>query len=62
MKGGARQMPNDPWRQESDHRTMTEAAEIQADHKRMVGVKKQHRKIAKAHSLVGRQLMQAGRR
>ena len=62
MKGGAMPAMDDKWRQESDHRTMTEAAEIQADQHRMAGVKKHHRKVAKAHSLVGRQLMQAGRR
>ena len=53
---------DDDYRCESDHRTMTEAAEISSDKKRMAGVKKHHRKVKKQHSLVGRQLMSKGRR
>jgi hypothetical protein len=52
----------DDYRCESDHRTLTEAAEIQSDKKRMAGARKHHRKVMKKHSLVGRQLMAKGRR
>lgn len=34
----------DPWQQESDHRTMSDAAEIQGDQSRMAGVKQFHAK------------------
>lgn len=44
------------WRAESDHRTLTDAAEIQSDKSRMAGVKKQHRKASKKHAMVGRAL------
>jgi hypothetical protein len=47
----------DDYRAESDHRTMTEAADIQADKKRMAGVKKHHRKQTKKMALVGRTMM-----
>jgi hypothetical protein len=50
------------YRAESDHRTLRDAAEIQADKGRMAGVKKQHKKVTKQHSLVGRQLLASGRR
>lgn len=50
------------WRAESDHRTMSDAAEIQQDPKRMVGVRKHHRKMKKSMSMVQRQMTQKGRR
>lgn len=45
------------YRDEDDHRIMTRAAEIQMDKGRMAGVKRHHKKVAKQHSLVGRQMM-----
>jgi hypothetical protein len=50
------------YQREDDHRTLTHAAEIQADKSRMAGVQKHHRKVKKQHSLVGRMLMSKGRR
>lgn len=47
---------------EDDHRTLSRAAEIQADKSRMAGAKKHHRKMKKQHSLVGRMFMSKGRR
>ena len=41
---------------EDDHRTLTRAAEVQGDAKRMAGVKKHHAKMTKALSTVGRSL------
>lgn len=41
---------------EDDHRTLTRAAEVQGDSKRMAGVKKHHRKQQKALATVGRTL------
>lgn len=49
------------WRAEADHRTLTEAAEIQADRRRMSGVSAHHRKVAKAHNVLSRTLLK-GRR
>lgn len=49
------------WRAESDHRTLTDAAAIQADKDRMTGVKKHHRKVSKQHKMVGKALV-GGRR
>lgn len=46
---------------EDDHRTMSRAAEIQNDPRRMQGVKKQHRKVTKQQALVGRAIMKQGR-
>lgn len=45
---------------ESDHRTLTQAADIAGDHKRMVGVKRHHQKVTKGMSKVGRMI--GGRR
>lgn len=53
---------DDDWRRESDHRTLSEAAAIQSDRKRMAGVKAHHKKVSKQHSMVGRALMKSGRR
>jgi len=47
----------DDYRCESDHRTLTEAAEIQADKGRMRGVKQHHRKTTKKMALVQRQML-----
>lgn len=41
------------WQAEDDHRTVSRAAEIQGDPKRMAGVKKHHRKVTKSMSKVG---------
>ena len=41
---------------EDDHRTMTRAAEVVGDPKRMAGVKKHHRKQKKALAMVGRSI------
>lgn len=38
----------DDYRAEDDHRTLTRAAEIQEDTTRMAGVRKHHRKMARA--------------
>lgn len=59
--GPAPSMESD-WRGESDHRTMSDAAEIQQDPKRMAGVRKHHRKVKKSMSMVQRQMTQKGRR
>jgi hypothetical protein len=47
---------------ESDHRTMTQAAEITADRKRLAGVRRHHGKEQKKLALVQRSVLQAGRR
>jgi hypothetical protein len=39
---------------EDDHRTMSRAAEISGDTKRMAGVRKHHKKMKKQHAMVGR--------
>lgn len=44
----------DPWQAEDDHRTLTRAAEVQADPARMKGVVKHHQKMKKALSNVNR--------
>jgi hypothetical protein len=44
----------DPWQAEDDHRTLTRAAEVQADPARMKGVVKHHSKMKKALSNVNR--------
>jgi hypothetical protein len=44
----------DPWQAEDDHRTLTRAAEVQADPVRMKGVAKHHRKVKKQLASVGR--------
>ena len=49
------------YRGESDHRTLTEAADIQQDKSRMAGVKKHHRKVKKGMALVQRQMLQGGK-
>lgn len=45
---------------EDDHRTLTRAAEIQSDKKRMTGARKHHKKQMKSAALVQRTMM--GRR
>lgn len=55
-------MMDHDWRSESDHRTLMDAAEIQADDKRMTGVKKHHRKVMKKASLMQRTMMGGSRR
>ena len=53
---------DDDYRAESDHRTLMDAADIQSDKKRMVGVKKHHKKTMKKAALVQRTMMANGRR
>ena len=43
---------------EDDHRTLTRAAEVIGDKKRMAGARKHHRKQSKAMSLVQRTMLQ----
>lgn len=63
MRGSPTMTKSDTdWRAESDHRTMLDAAEIQSDKGRMVGVKKHHRKVTKKISLMQRTMLQNGRR
>ncbi len=58
MCGGPMTSKSDnEWRAEEDHRTLSRAAEVQADKSRMAGVKKHHKKVTKQHSMVGRALM-----
>lgn len=45
---------DDDWRAESDHRTLSDAAEIQSDKQRMGGVKKHHKKTMKKAALMQR--------
>jgi hypothetical protein len=45
------------YRSESDHRTLTDAAEIQSDPSRMKGVAKHHKQVKKKVALVQRSLM-----
>lgn len=45
---------DDSWRAESDHRTLSDAAEIQSDKKRMAGAAKHHKKVTKQHKMVSR--------
>lgn len=40
------------YQMESDHRTMSNAAEIMQDKDRMAGVKKQHKKVTKKHGFI----------
>lgn len=57
MAGGAfptKPSAADPWQAEDDHRTLSRAAEVQADPQRMKGVAKHHRKVKKQLSSVGR--------
>ena len=49
------------WRAEGDHRTLMDAADIQNDRSRMVGVGKHHRKQTKKLSLLQRTMMAKGR-
>jgi len=51
----------DRYQEEDDHRTITRAAEVMTDRKRMVGVKRQHRKMTKSMSLVQRSMLQGKR-
>jgi len=48
------------WQAEDDHRTLTRAQEIQADGKRMAGVRRHHRKAMRALTSAGR-MMKGGR-
>lgn len=68
-KGGAVAPPSSPmqksdddWRAESDHRTLSEASDIQSDPKRMAGAKKQHGKQVKKLSTMQRTMFSGGRR
>ena len=45
------------YQSEDDYRTMSRAAEIGQDKKRMAGVAKHHKKVSKSHKLVGRSIM-----
>lgn len=58
LSGGMPQMDRS-YQDESDHRTLSSAAEIQQDPSRMAGVRRQHRKVKKSMSLVQRQMMSA---
>lgn len=49
------------YQSEDDHRTLTRAAEIHADRKRLSGARRHHRKAEKGLSLVQRTMLQ-GRR
>jgi hypothetical protein len=49
------------YREEGDHRTMLQAAEIQGDSSRMTGVKRHQRKQVKALSLMQRTMLKGGR-
>jgi ribosomal protein L12E/L44/L45/RPP1/RPP2 len=49
----------DAWQAEDDHRTLTRAAEVQADPARMKGVVKHHQKMKKALSHVNRTISAA---
>lgn len=53
---------DDDYRAESDHRALSEAAEIQGDKKRMSGVAKHHKKQMRKMSLMQRSMLQSGRR
>ena len=54
MKGPA--PSRDDFQAEDDHRTITHAAEIQNDRRRMAGVRRQHTKQTKALTSVGQQI------
>ncbi len=54
MKGP---MPHDAFQAEDDHRTLTRAAEIQADKRRMSGARRQHTKQTKTLEKVGQQML-----
>lgn len=49
------------WRAEDDYRTITRAAEINADSSRMQGVRQQHRKAQRALTKAGRAIGKGGR-
>lgn len=53
--------PDKDYQRESDHRTLTSAAEIMGDKDRMRGAKAHHRKQGKAMSLVQKTML-SGRR
>jgi hypothetical protein len=46
----------DDYRAEDDHRTLSRAAEVRGDPKRMAGVKRHHQKQKRTLGLVGRSL------
>lgn len=46
----------DAWRAEDDHRTLSRAAEVQADPARMKGAAKHHQKVTRGLSKVGRMI------
>jgi hypothetical protein len=52
----------DPWQAEDDHRTLSRAAEVQADPARMKGVAKHHKKMKKQLASVGRSIGNQGGR
>ena len=54
MKQGASY--SDPYQAEDDHRTLSRAAEVRNDPKRMAGVAKHHAKVKKSLASVGRSL------
>ncbi len=49
------------WQAEDDHRTITRAAEVQGDKKRMAGVKRHHKKLTRDIARVGKSLGRGGR-
>ena len=49
-------MMDKDYQAQSDHRTMSDAAQIQSDKGRMMGVRKHHKKEQKKMALVQRQL------
>jgi hypothetical protein len=51
---GAGPMHEHDYQAEDDHRTMGRAAEIQADPKRMAGVRKHHKKVKRAVGIMSR--------
>jgi hypothetical protein len=53
--------PEADWQAEQDHRTLMDAAKVQASPKRMTGVRKQHKKITKGLSLVQQKMLQSPR-
>ena len=62
MKGMLGMKSDDDYRSESDHRTLSEAAEIQGDRKRMKGVMRHHKRQTRKMSLMQRSMLQGGRR
>lgn len=52
MCGPMASKSEDDYRMESDHRTMSDAAEIANDKQRMAGVRKHHKKVTKKHGFI----------